>query len=69
MQFCKLVYGDVPKIKPPVKYSFKTKKRFVGRQFPGLTLSKQKQFAIEHSSFKLQKVAIIKEKITTALRV
>ena len=69
MQFCKPVDGDMPKIKPPVKYGFKTKKRFVGRQFPGLTLSKQKQFAIEHSGFKLQKVSIIKEKLTTVLMV
>ena len=69
MQFCKLVDGDVPKIKPPVKYGFKTKKHCVGHQFLGLTLSKQKQFSIEHSVFKLQKVAIIKEKLTTVLRV
>ena len=28
MQFCKPVDGDVFKIKPPIKYGFKTKKTF-----------------------------------------
>ena len=32
------------------------------------TMSKQKQFAIEHSGLKLQNVSIIKDKLTTVLR-